>query len=97
MSSLSHYRVGSTILICPMGELTPVIEVEIIGKAQGRGKHKTSVKVHADRALDIFGDKHKAMSDGRAVNIIVASDTAWLSPDGWEVIGKINKAAKHVA
>ncbi len=87
MNNLSHYRIGSTILVCPKDKTSPVIEVFIIGKAQGRGQHKSLVKVEAQRPLDIFGDKHKSSTG----TFIIQSTTAWLSPDEWEVVGKVDK------
>ncbi len=87
MNNLSHYHISSTILICPKGKAAPVIEVTIIGKAQGRSKQPTRVKVETHRPLDIFGEKHK----GTEGTWYIQSTTAWLSPVDWEVVGKVNK------
>lgn len=91
-NNLSHYHIGSTILICPKdktGKLKkgPVIEVTIIARSQGRSGQPARLKVESDKPLDIFGDKHK----GAEGSWIIRNETAWLSPADWEVVGKVNK------
>ena len=85
MSSLQRYRKDTIVILCPVDKTGPVIEARIIDKAEGRGSHKSMVKVQTDRPLDIFGDKHKT-ADGI---IITPSDKAWLNPAEWTVIAKI--------
>ena len=87
MSNLSHYRRNTLVIICPVDKAGPVIEAKIIDKAQGRGSHKSMVKIQTERPLDIFGDKHKT-AEGI---VITPSATAWLNPMEWMVIGKVNK------
>lgn len=87
MSNLSHYRRNTLVIICPVDKTGPVVEARIIDKAQGRGSHKSMVKIQTERPMDIFGDKHKT-----AEGVIISpSDKAWLNPTDWEVIGKVNK------
>ncbi len=87
MNNLSHYHIGTTILICPKDKTYPIVEATIVQKAQGRGANPSSVKVSSSVALYAFSE---AGFQTELYAYVKPRKEGWLSGE-WRVIGKMNK------